>query len=113
MHYFAGPLDYIKRVTSRIITRPKTEKDQQVREQEHQQVISDDHLEKLLEQEDDKAINVNQTEADVHDVGREQTIGHFEIVKRVVHQSGLFCPGRCIVSITLTTSSSLVSGCSS
>ncbi|KAI3992468.1 hypothetical protein MKX01_022559, partial [Papaver californicum] len=69
-----------------ILTRLWTEKDRQVRNQEHQQAISDDYPEKLLEQEDDKAIGVNQTEADVHDVGREQTIGHVETVKCFVHQ---------------------------
>lgn len=57
-------------------------------DQGHHQAIGDDHHpENLVEQEDDKAINVNQPEAEVHGVGREETIGHPEIVKRIVHQS--------------------------
>ncbi|KAI3984943.1 hypothetical protein MKX01_004711, partial [Papaver californicum] len=81
-----------------ILTRLRTEKDRQVRDQEHQQSISDDHPEKLLEQEDDKSINVNQPETDVHDVGREQTIGHVEIMKCFVHQRHLLLssPGHCV-----------------
>ncbi|MCL7035788.1 hypothetical protein MKW94_001467 [Papaver nudicaule] len=96
-----GPLDYIKRVTSRILTRPTTEKDrrdQQVSGQGHQQAIGGDHPKNLLEQEDDKSVNVNQPEVDFHDVGHEQTIGHCEIVKRIVHQSDFLLsrPGHCV-----------------
>ncbi|KAI3978223.1 hypothetical protein MKX01_013054, partial [Papaver californicum] len=103
--------------TSKILTRLRTEKDRQVRDQEHQQTISDDHPEKLLEQEDDKAINVNQPEADVHDVGREQTIGHVEIVKCFVHQRDLLLssPGHCVDNpkdFILTHKSSKEIGCS-
>ncbi|KAI3889944.1 hypothetical protein MKW92_018982, partial [Papaver armeniacum] len=118
------PLDYIKRVTSRILTRwtektrPTTEKAQQVSDQEHHQAIGDDHHpENLFEQEDDKAINVNQPEAEVDDVGRDQTIGHPEIVKRIVHQSDVLLSraGHCVDNskdFLLTHKSSKEIGCS-